>query len=38
MILANPTIIELDMGKLEDLVSRVDTHELREELMPRSIP
>ena len=31
MILANPTIIELDMGKLEDLVSRVDTHELREE-------
>ena len=31
MILANPTVIELDMGKLEDLVARLDTHELREE-------
>ena len=31
MVLANPTIIELDMGKLEDLVARIDSHQLREE-------
>jgi len=31
MILANPTVIELDMGKLEDLIARIDTRELREE-------
>ena len=31
MVLANPTILELDMGKLEDLLHRVDARELRPE-------
>ncbi len=31
MVLANPTILELDMGKLEDLLNRVDARELRPE-------
>ena len=29
MVLANPTIIELDMGKLDDLRKRIDARELR---------
>ena len=28
MVLANPIIIELDMGKLEDLLERIDTQDL----------
>ena len=28
MVLVNPTIIELDMGKLEDLLQRIDTQDL----------
>jgi hypothetical protein len=31
MVLRNPTIIELDMGKLDDLLDRVDARELRVE-------
>ncbi len=31
MVQAKPTIIELDMGKLDDLLHRVDAHELRAE-------
>ena len=31
MVLANPTIIELDMGKLDDLLQRVDARELHAE-------
>ena len=31
MVLANPIIIELDMGKLDDLLHRVDARELRAE-------
>jgi transposase len=31
MVLANPTIVELNMGKLEDLLQRVDAQDLREE-------
>jgi len=31
MVLANPTIIELDMGKLEDLLQRIDTQDLHAE-------
>jgi transposase len=31
MVLRNPTIIELDMGKLDDLLERVDARELRVE-------
>ncbi len=40
MVLANPIIIELDMGKLEDLLERIDTllRSLVRKTMPRSIP
>jgi transposase len=31
MVLANPTIIELNMGRLEDLLQRVDAQDLRED-------
>jgi len=31
MVLANPTIIELDMGSLEDLLQRIDTQDLHAE-------
>lgn len=34
MVLANPTIIELNMGKLDDLLQRVEARELRAEDYP----